>query len=331
VPLAPGLPLLSMMTTTTTPTGRPGLRLQPRDLAILAAADQHRFLRSDHVRALLFPEVSLRVAQVRLQRLFRHGYLKRLYVPFILDGEHAPPLHSGQPIYRITKRGLRLLSERADALATKEPARASVMTLEHHLVVTDVLVALAVACRSGGSLELAESRHEGVFLAQLRAYRQSARIANAIVPDGGFRLRHPLTGTTETFYLEVVRADVKGGNGRLIHKLRRYVELHRAGFFRAAFGTTDLRAVLFLTTSEVRARHLHAVALKLAHGRRLFWFGAYQEDSICGRKQSLIAAKHILSRPWLTPDKASQSLDSACNAVAAEPKLHASRCCIDCY
>jgi hypothetical protein len=278
-----------------------GLRLQPRDLAILAAADKHRFLRSDHVRALLFPEVSLRVAQVRLQMLHRHGYLKRLYVPFVMDGEHAPPLHRGQPIYRITRRGLRLWSERAGHVApsTKEPANASVMTLEHHLIVTDMLVALATACRSGTELELSDLRHEGVFLAQLRAYRKSARIANAIVPDGGFQLRHTLTGTTETFYLEVVRADVRGGNGRLLHKLRRYVELHRAGFFRAAYGTTDLRAVLFLTTSEVRARHLHAVASKLAHGRRLFWFGAYQEKGRLGPAVSLLAANRLLTQRWL--------------------------------
>lgn len=287
----------------TTPlcVGQSGLRLQPRDLAILAAADTHRFLRSDHVWTLLFPDVSLRMAQVRLQKLHRHGYLKRLYVPFVMDGEHAPPLHRGQPIYRITRRGLHLLSERAGHVApsTKEPANASVMTLEHHLIVTDVLVALAVACRSSTNLQLSEIRHEGVFLAQLRAYRKSARIVNAIVPDGGFRLRHTATGRTETFYLEVVRADVRGGNGRLIHKLRRYVELHRAGFFRAAYGTTDLRAVLFLTTSEVRARHLHAVALKLTHGRRLFWFGAYQEKGRQGPAVSLLASDSLLTRRWL--------------------------------
>lgn len=278
-----------------------GLRLQPRDLAILAAADKHRFLRSDHVWTLLFSDVSVRVAQVRLQKLHQHGYLKRLYVPFVMDGEHAPPLHRGQPIYRLTWRGVRLLSESAGHLApsTKEPANASVMTLEHHLVVTDVLVALATACRSGVSLELTDIRHEGVFLRQLRAYRQSVRIANAIVPDGGFRLRHTLTGRTETFYLEVVRADVNGGNGRLIHKLRRYVELHRAGFFRAAYGTTDLRAVLFLTTSEVRARHLQKVASRLAHGRRLFWFGAYQENGKHGRSLSLLSSDAVLTRRWL--------------------------------
>lgn len=285
----------------TTPlcVGQSGLRLQPRDLAILAAADKHRFLRSDHVWRLLFPDVSLRVAQVRLQKLHRHGYLKRLYVPFVRDGEHAPPLHRGQPIYRLTWRGVRLLSERADHVApsTKEPASASVMTLEHHLIVTDVLVALATACRSGTELELSDLRHEGVFLAQLRACRKSARIANAIVPDGGFQLRHTLTGTTETFYLEVVRADVRGGNGHLIHKLRRYVELHRAGFFRAAYGTTDLRAVLFVTTSERRAKNLAQVASRLTHGQRLFWFGSYQNLDICAQPQ---CEWQLLNYHWKT-------------------------------
>lgn len=307
------------MTTTTTPELRhPGLRLQPRDLALLAAVDEHRFMRSDQIHTLLFPEVSLRVAQARLQRLFRHGYLKRLYVPFVLDGEHVPPLHSGQPIYRITKRGLTLLLDNTSPGGSSEsraPALASVQTLEHHLVVTDLLVTLALACRVHTELELASTAHEGVFLARLRAYRRTARLKEALVPDGAFRVRHRVMGGTQTFYVEVVRADVKGGNGRLIEKLRRYVELHRAGFFRDAYGTTDLRAVLFLTTSEVRARHLRDVAAKLVHGRRLFWFGAYQGEHLRVDKRTSHCATGILAHAWLTAADTLQRIDSSCNGT----------------
>lgn len=290
----------------------PGLCLQTRDIQILEAVRKYRFVRSDHLRALLFQPVSHRVLQTRLKKLSDHGYLKRLYVPAVFDGEHQAQTHPRQPIYTLSRRGLQVLSEETRRekvdLDRWRPEMVSVTTLAHHLVVTNCLVALAGQCHADPGVQLLHAEHEGVLWSKLRAYRREKRITHALVPDGAFTLYYPESHETLTFYLEVVRADVKGGNRRILEKLRRYIELSRSGFFREIYGHDRVRAVLIATTSAVRARNLSRIAEKLPHGRRLFWFGSYQEKSADSRFASLFTPDRILTLPWLTPDGENHSL-----------------------
>lgn len=283
-----------------------GLRLQPRDIGVLAAVLRFRFVRSEHLQPLLFEDVSQRIVQTRLKKLSEHGYLKRLYVPAVLDGEHQALTHPRQPIYTLSRRGLQLLNDASRAERTNpdrwRPEMVSVTTLAHHLVVTDCLVALAARSRTAPGVQLLHAEHEGVLWSKLRAYRRENRIKHALVPDGAFSLSYAKTHEPLTFYLEVVRADVKGGNRRILEKLRRYIELSRSGFLREVYGHERIRAVLFATTSKVRARHLSRIAEQLTHGRRLFWFGAYQEKTALGRFASLFTPARILALPWLTSD-----------------------------
>lgn len=290
----------------------PGLILQPRDLDLLRLVAEHRFVRSDHLHILTHHRpMSLRALQTRLKRLSAHGYLKRLYVPVVLDGEHAPLTHSRQPIYTLSARGLRLLSENEptwNGSLKRSAERPSVQFLTHHLVVTDCLVALKVASRNSPAVTLVSGHAESLLRVQLSAYRRDHRLPRAIVPDGVFTLAYASTRETLTFYLEVVRADVKGGHARLLEKLRRYTELHRQGFFREVYGHDHIRAVIFATTSAARAANLAALAKNLVHGRRMFWFGSYQEKSPDGRLNSLFTPERILTLPWITPDGESVSL-----------------------
>lgn len=304
VEVTPGPAHLTAFSMHASPTRLPGLRLQPRDLELLHLIHEHRFARSDHLHALTHPALSLRALQTRLKKLFTHGYVKRLYVPVVLDGEHIPLSHSRQPIYTMTAHGLRLLEE-SDLVATggvsSPEERPSVNFLAHHLVVTDCLVALRAASQNH-PVTLISGHAEGVLRVQLSAYRREHRLTKAIVPDGVFTLSYAPGGETLTFYLEVVRADVKGGNARLLEKMRRYTELHRQGFFRQVYGHEHIRAVIFATTSTVRAANLSALAKKLIHGRRMFWFGSYQEKCPAGRLSSLFSPERILALPWRTPD-----------------------------
>lgn len=280
------------------PHRRTGLVLQPRDLDLLGSLVQHRFLKSSHLHSLLFYSVSRRIVQTRLQKLFAHGYLRRLYIPVILDGQHTPLAHSRQPIYTLTARGMRLIREAHPAAAP--PEQPSIQFLAHHLVVTDCLVALAVAARASEAVELVQGAAETLLWSRLRKYRQTHRLESAIVPDGVFTLRYATTGETLTFYLEVIRADVRGGNNHLMVKLRRYADLHHRGFFRDVYDHEPIRAVLLTTTSEARADHLRRLAADLPHGRRLFWFGSYQETDEVGRLHSRFTAERILRLPWQT-------------------------------
>ena len=287
-------------------TGLSGIRLQPRDIDLIRLVFSHHFARSDHLLALRSPSISRRVLQARLQKLYRHGYLHRRYIPIVLDGLHAPATHSRQPIYAATPRGLALLSEESPTrFATVLPVRSerpSAHHLTHHLVVTDCLVALAVQSSRIPEVELLSGEPERFLWPKLRAYRRTHPMEQAIVPDGVFTLRYRATNETATFYLEVVRADVRGGTASLGEKLRRYVELNRQGFFRAVYGHEHLRAVLFATTSLARSKNLARLARKLTHGRRLFWFGAYQGKTTAGRLTSCFTPDHILTLPWKTTD-----------------------------
>jgi len=284
-----------------------GLHVQPRDRDLLEAVKSHRFVLSHQLHSLVAPEVSLRVVQSRLYKLATHGYLKRWYLPQVLDGQHAPSTHSRQPIYALTTRGALLLREaqcEPDAPVTRcrPPERPSPVTLQHHLVVVDVLVALAVAGRTSGAVSFLGGVHDGVLYAQLRKFRQHHHVQQAVVPDGAFTLGYGSRSPALTFYLEVVRADVKAGNASLLAKMQRYVELMRSGFFRDAYGHERIRAVLFATTSAVRARNLCRVAARLQHGRRLFWFGSYQAADQKGVLRKCLSPATILNAVWSSPD-----------------------------
>lgn len=278
-----------------------GLVLQPRDLELLRLVVNHRFVKSDHLQALLDQDIPRRVLQVRLQKLSRFRYLRRLYVPVVLDGVHAPLTHSRQPLYTLDSQGVKLLRDLTPPgrpALYERPERPSYHFLSHHLVATDCLVALTVASRPNAAVKVVATEAESLLWRQLRAYRRTYQTTRAIVPDGAFTLHYPVTGEVITFYIEVVRADVKGGNAKLLIKLRRYVELNRQGFFQKVYGHDRVRAVLFATTSPARAAHLAALAEQLTEGRRLFWFGPYQETSSAGRLVSLFTPERLLTLAW---------------------------------
>ncbi len=283
-----------------------GLILQPRDHDLLAALATHRFLRSDHVHALLFAESSWRVTQRRLRLLWQHKLVDRLFVPAVLDGRHQPLIPPRQPVYTLSSKGATLVAERTGSThdGDRTPQPFSLQTLEHQLVVSEFMVALVVAGRRRSDLRL-EVSHEWALWHALSA--KTRKREGVIVPDGAFTLSLP-DGKSVTFCLEIVRAGTKGGNRRFAAKLAHYAELNRAGFFRDTYGFERVRAVLVLTTSSARAQSLRSAASTLRHSRGLFWFGSYlspQQDGFA------IAASSLFSNSWSTASGERVSLASA--------------------
>ncbi len=288
-----------------------GLILQPRDHDLLAALATHRFLRSDHVHALLFAESSWRVTQRRLRLLWQHRLVDRLFVPAVLDGRQQPLIPPRQPVYTLSSKGAVLVAERTGVNeADRTPQSFSLQTLEHQLVVSEFMVALVVAGRRRPDLRL-EVSHEWALWQALSA--KTRKREGVIVPDGVFTFSLPSSGRV-SFALEVVRAGTKGGNRRFADKLARYAELNRTGFFRDTYGIERLRAVLVLTTSDARAQSLRAAASTLSHSRGMFWFGSYLSPKQDG---FAIEASGIFSNSWST---ASGERISLAMALGREPK-----------
>lgn len=294
-----------------TPTSK--LVLQPRDEAILRLIQDLRFVRSDHLQALLFDGVSLRALQVRLRKLWEHHFLERRYVPFVLGDGMVVAARARQPIYLLAPRGQDYLARRAGD-EHHRPKPVGPGAIIHHLIVTDFLVAVLLAQRGHPDLIIETAAPEWPLWQRLQQLPVKPR--QLVIPDGVLTMKTK-TGERHTIYLEVVRASVKGGNDRLLAKLKRYQELNRAGFFAAAFGHEHLRAVLFVTPSQERADNLRQLASKLQHGQALFWFGSYEELTNAGARASTLTPATILTERWASSDGTLHSLIPSSRVAAA--------------
>src|SRR6266545_2836905 len=78
------------------------MRLTDRDIQVIKAVNDYRLMRQDQITRLLFP--SKNTAQVRLQQLWQHGFLKRHFLPVMLGN---PQL--GKIIYGLDTKGADLL------------------------------------------------------------------------------------------------------------------------------------------------------------------------------------------------------------------------------
>ena len=278
---------------------RDRLVLTERDLALLAAIDHHRYARTDHLKALFFRGTSLRCAQLRLQKLWRHRYLDRVHLAAVVDAERRPPRGAGTPIYTLGRLGEAALRGPSEATAPQR-GLASPVNVQHHLVVTDFMVSLAVATSARPDLELAEAVHEWDLWRRLKACASSKAPKDAVVPDGAATISRGGAAPGETFYLEVVRAGVRAGNGALWDKMLRYSELNHQGAFRDLYGHERVRAVLIATTTHERAEHFRSLAKSLPHGRKLFAFGAYEDRDAEGRAKPRFVPGRLLDLDWTT-------------------------------
>lgn len=271
--------------------------LQPRDEAILRLTQELRFVRADHLQPLLFAGRSRRVLQVRLRKLWEHRLLERRYVPFLLGDGMVVNARARQPIYVLAPRGQDLLAQHSgDKHQRLKPVGPGAIL--HHLIVSDFLVAVRLAARLRDDLLIETASPEWPLWQRLKERPQRPR--HLVIPDGVLTLR-TRGGERHTVYLEVVRASIRGGNERLLSKLRRYQELNRAGFFADAFGHERLRAVLFVAPTTERADNLRQLAGKLQYGQALFWFGAYEERTSLGQRSSTLTPETILAERWASP------------------------------
>ncbi len=266
--------------------------LMARDYAVFAALNDYRLLYARHLQALAFPGTSLRRVQARLRQLWEHRLLNRYFRPMVVDGTKP---FTFEPAY-----GLGPGSEGLDIRSTilGAPREPSPMTFDHELIAADCLTAMIAACRERSDVALVSTTPATPLWRRAKSRAVSAPF---LVPDGVITFRYP-TGVTLTFYVEIVRADVKGGNDRLMRKMQEYVSLNREGRFRTLYGHDQLRAVLFLTTSHERADHFRKLAMTLPHGRRLFWFGSYQTTEPNGRAVTTLTPDSVLTPCWRTTE-----------------------------
>ena len=259
------------------------MQLTDRDREIIRVVHRHRFLRSWQIIALVgaSPQQVLR----RLQLLYHHGFLERPRAQ--IDYYHRGG--SRHIVYGLGNKGAALLKCELglayDALYWGGKNHSvGRLFLEHTLLVSDVMVALELACRENGRIQLlmdGEISLPDSIRSQREPFHWSVNVNShlklGIIPDRVFVLEFAdRPGDRAIFFLEADRGTMpvtrKSLSRTSFHrKLLAYEATWTQNLHRTRFGFHRFR-VLTVATSVERARHLAESAAHLERGRGLFLF-----------------------------------------------------------
>jgi DNA-binding Lrp family transcriptional regulator len=263
-----------------TPTVAP-MRLTERDRRIIRFVHRHRFLRSSQIVDLIgaSPQQLLR----RLKLLYHHGYLERPRCQ--IDSYYRPGSH--HIIYGLGNKSLEFLKQELNVhfceVSWGEKNRGvGRIFLEHALLVSDVMVAIELACRKRDGIrllyedQLALRSERQPF--QWRVKRQDG-IKLGIIPDRVFALEYQdQNAQTQRvyFFLEADRGTmpvVRSGltQTSFYRKLLAYEATWTQKIHQRHLGIHRFR-VLTVTTIAARVKSLLEACSKLKRGHGLFLF-----------------------------------------------------------
>lgn len=283
------------------------MELTERDRAIIRLIYRHRFLRSQQIVALLGgsrPQI-LR----RLQLLYHHGYLERPRAQ--LDYYHQG---GSRPIvYGLGNKGELLLRQQLGLGFHKLPwgeKNRSVgrIFLEHALLVSDVMVAIELACRESGRIRLLideEFPLQGSTSRRRQSFKWyvnvTSRLKLGVIPDRVFALEFKdQSGRRDHafFFLEADRGTMPVTRRTLsqtsfYRKLLAYEATWSKSIHRTRFGFHRFR-VLTVTTSAKRVRSMVNACSQLKSGHGLFLFA---DRAILEKRNEIFSAIWQSGRP----------------------------------
>lgn len=249
----------------------PGIRLQTRDVEVVKAVYEYRFLLRDQIVQLLFP--SVRTANRRLKLLFQHGYLQRL---FLSDGT---PLgeQRAQAIYALDEKGANLLAaeygiDRGEIDWYSHRNQVGEHFIQHHLRINDFRIAITLAAEERGDQVLGWIPERKLREDPERVRDPKTDKKHPVIPDAYFVYELGETGLRAHFFLEIDMATMS--NPRFAEKVERYLLYRQGRYFEERYEGRSFR-VLVVTTSQRRLRNLKQTT-EQAGGKSTFWFATFE-------------------------------------------------------
>ena len=256
------------------------MEVTARDTEILRMVNRHRFLCSQQIADLVGG--SRQQVLRRLQALYHHGYVERpaCQIDYYHEGV------SGSIAYGLASRGaahLRRVDDTPFSSLDWTSRNRSVkrLFLEHALMVSDIMVALELACRQRGDLRLL-IEHEIPLPAATRNERApfqwpvtgSGKEKLGVIPDRVFALEFGDKGERILCFLEADRGTMpvqraKHQASSIARKLHAYALTWKTGIHRTRFGISRVR-VLTVTTSESRSENIRSAASTVSGGHGSF-------------------------------------------------------------
>jgi hypothetical protein len=258
------------------------MQLTNRDHEIIRLVHRHRFLNSFQILSLVGGS-SQQVLR-RLQLLYHHGYVERPRAQ--INHHHEGGSH--HIVYGLGSRGGALLKRELGVafrpLSWDEKNRAvGGLFIEHTLLVSEVMVAIELACRNNGSVRLISEDELQIHNGRRQDFRWKVNAGPgaklSVFPDRVFALEFKVEGSGITrayFFLEADRGTMpvirKSLSQTSFHrKMLAYVATWLQSIHRTRFGFHRFR-VLTVTTSAKRVRNLVTACSQLKSGRGLFLF-----------------------------------------------------------
>lgn len=250
----------------TTPSS---IRITDRDLAVLDALGDYRFLSIPQLAILFFP--SKGTAETRLRQLYQHHLAVRVYLPA------RPYSRTTSTIYGLGAKGAGLLiplhdGVRPPCLSARD--QRSGLFLDHTLRRNDLRIALQRLHSGHPDFELV-SWHQAKEDVRARAEIEVGRKTEMVtlIPDGVFGLlRH---GILHTCAVEIDLGTVRLEEMR--KRYRAYWSFWKYGGALRTYGRCSFR-VLTLATTPRRIEALRQAAASIPEARGtgsgLFWFAS---------------------------------------------------------
>lgn len=288
------------------PKARPPRRvLTPRDVDVLVALFKFRYLAASQVRRLHFP--SLQTTTRRLRILAETGYVLTFRSPGVPDR-----------VAYLTPKGLAAVADFV-GVGVSDLGTTRLRTqpkdhyfLKHALAISDVRIALTLACASDPEVRLlgffadhvAEVAGRGVvrrFLRDVAADVRTPEVTIGHTPDAVFALGH---GEAAALFLTEVDRGTESVANRdrgFAKTLRFYRDYLRSGGFARyhdTFGVASFKTVrvLVLTSSRRRIETIRAVGASLgfepSNLMRFVWLAETRD----------VDATTIFSLPWVSLD-----------------------------
>jgi DNA-binding Lrp family transcriptional regulator len=257
------------------------MQLTERDRDIIRLVHRHRFLRSYQIIALLGG--SPQQVSRRLKLLYHHGYLERPRAQL----QYYDRGGSRNIAYGLGNKGGALLrlehgfAVHSDSWSEKNHVIGRVY-LEHALLVSDVMVAIELACRKRGDIHLLHD-DQLTLHTDRQPLRWRVTIQNGwklgVIPDRVFALEYTDQNCQTQrvhFFLEADRGTMPVTRRTLsqtsfYRKLLAYEATWTQNLHRTRFGFHRFR-VLTVTTSAARVNSLVNACSQLERGHGLFLF-----------------------------------------------------------
>ena len=248
----------------------PSMYLTERDIAVIKAVYEYRFLQREQIQQLFFPSVN--TANYRLQRLFQHRYLQRIFAP----DHYIRNARNSQAIYCLDEAGATLVATelgvpREQVSWYPERNRVKEYFIQHLLKINDFRIALTNA---------ADGRSDSIvtWVPEWRLKEYGEFVNDPLTgkrlpvsPDGYFIYEEGRSGKRSHFFLELDRSTME--NRRFAKKIKAYIQYIKTGAYQHRYRTRSLR-VLTVVPSEHRLRNLKETTEK-AGGKSMFWFTTY--------------------------------------------------------